>query len=184
MNDSLWSDDQPQSSGGSHDRSNSKAKSTTADADGVRQRLWVDGEASGMTFDPKKCKDTVRQGEVCSTGRTRSMARANCLRDSTTRWNQTWTRRPPRLRWIVFWQMELCETFIPRDGWYETLKSSKCASLGVNTNGWSSAKLSSPQELPTALDALWIFSRSNAVCQLSPWIARMLFIKFLNLTWW
>ena len=25
--------------------------------------------------------------------------------------NQTWTRRPPRLRWIVCWQMELCGTF-------------------------------------------------------------------------
>ena len=70
MNESLSSDGQPQSSGVSHDRSKSKAKSTTADADGVRQRLKFDGESSGMTFDPERCKDTVRQGEVNRSTRT------------------------------------------------------------------------------------------------------------------
>ena len=54
MNESPSSDGQPQSSGGSHDRSNSKAKSATDDADGVRQRLKFDGKASGMTPDPKR----------------------------------------------------------------------------------------------------------------------------------
>ena len=35
-----------------------------------------------------------------------------CLKDATARWNQTRTRQPPRLRWIVCWQTELCETFL------------------------------------------------------------------------
>ena len=65
MNESLSSDGQSQSSGGSHDRINSKATSTTADADGVRQGLKFDGEASEMTHDPKRCKESVRKGEVC-----------------------------------------------------------------------------------------------------------------------
>ena len=38
---------------------------------------------------------------------------------------------------------------------------------------------------PNALDALWPFSRANVVCQLSLWIALMLFIKLLSwMTWW
>ena len=64
MNESPPRDAQTQSSGGPHDRSSSKAKSTTADADGVRQRLKFDGEASGLTPDPQRCMQTVRQGEV------------------------------------------------------------------------------------------------------------------------
>ena len=40
---------QTPSSDGQHGRSHSKAKSSTDDADGVRQRLKFDGEASGMT---------------------------------------------------------------------------------------------------------------------------------------
>ena len=93
-----------------------------------------------MTPDSKRCEEAVRQGEVrqstapsgeslekkkvrfstevgavgaCATrttGRT-SMSRAKCSSDSISRWNQTWNRRPPRLRWIVCWQMELGETF-------------------------------------------------------------------------
>ena len=54
------------SSDGQHARSHSKAKSSTADADGVRQRLKFDGEASGMTPDPKRCKETLRQVERSS----------------------------------------------------------------------------------------------------------------------
>ena len=41
-----------------------KSKSSAADTDGVRQRLKFDGEASGMTPDPKKSKETVKQGEI------------------------------------------------------------------------------------------------------------------------
>ena len=33
-------------------------------ADGVRQRLKFDSEASGMTPDPKRSKETVKQGET------------------------------------------------------------------------------------------------------------------------
>ena len=37
--------------------------------------------------------------------------------------------------------------------------SSKCVSLGVNTNGRSSAKISSPQVLPTALVDILLLKR-------------------------
>ena len=45
------------------DASNIKSKSSVDTADGVRQRLKFDGEASGMTPDPKRSKETVKQGE-------------------------------------------------------------------------------------------------------------------------
>ena len=44
----------------SHIQSNSLADTT----DGVRQLLKFDGEASGMTPDPKRSKETVKQGET------------------------------------------------------------------------------------------------------------------------
>ena len=40
-----------------------KYKSSAADTDGVRQRLKFDGEASAMTPDPKRSKETVKRGE-------------------------------------------------------------------------------------------------------------------------
>ena len=43
------------------DASNNKSKSSVDTADGVRQRLKFDGEASGMTPDPKR---SVMQGET------------------------------------------------------------------------------------------------------------------------
>ena len=55
---------QTPSSDGQRDRSHIKAKSSAADTDGVRQRLKFDGEASGMTPDPKRSKESVRQGEI------------------------------------------------------------------------------------------------------------------------
>ena len=42
----------------------SSPKSSVDTADGVRQRLKLDGEASGMTPDPKRPKETVKQGET------------------------------------------------------------------------------------------------------------------------
>ena len=41
-----------------------KSKSSVDTADGVRQRLKFDGEVSGMTPDPKRSKETVKQGEI------------------------------------------------------------------------------------------------------------------------
>ena len=46
------------------DASHIKSKSSVVTADGVRQRLTFDGEASGMTPDPKRSKETVKQGET------------------------------------------------------------------------------------------------------------------------
>ena len=46
------------------DASHIKSKSSVDTADGVRQRLKFDGEASGMTPDPKRSKETVKQGET------------------------------------------------------------------------------------------------------------------------
>ena len=45
------------------DASHIKSKSLVDAADGVRQCLKLDGEASGMTPDPKRSKETVMQGE-------------------------------------------------------------------------------------------------------------------------
>ena len=47
-----------------HDASHIKSKSLVDAADGVRQRLKFVGEASGMTSDPKRSKETVKQGET------------------------------------------------------------------------------------------------------------------------
>ena len=49
---------------GGRDASHIKSKSSVDTADGVRQRLKFDGEASGMTPDPKRSKETVKQGEI------------------------------------------------------------------------------------------------------------------------
>ena len=46
------------------DASHIKSKSSVDTADGVRQRLKFDGEASGMTPDPRRSKETVKQGET------------------------------------------------------------------------------------------------------------------------
>ena len=46
------------------DASHIKSKSSVDTADEVRQRLKFDGEASGMTPDPKRSKETVKQGET------------------------------------------------------------------------------------------------------------------------
>ena len=46
------------------DASHIKSKSSLDTADGVRQRLKFDGEASGMTSDPIRSKETVKQGEI------------------------------------------------------------------------------------------------------------------------
>ena len=46
------------------DASHIKSKSSVDTADGVRQRLKFDGEAYGMTPDPKRSKETVKQGET------------------------------------------------------------------------------------------------------------------------
>ena len=46
------------------DASHIKSKSSVDTADGVRQRLKFDGEASGMTPDPKRSKETVKWGET------------------------------------------------------------------------------------------------------------------------
>ena len=46
------------------DASHIKPNSSVDTADGVRQRLKFDGEASGMTPDPKRSKETVEQGET------------------------------------------------------------------------------------------------------------------------
>ena len=42
------------------DASHIKSKASADAADGVRQRLKFDGEASGMTPDPKRSKETVQ----------------------------------------------------------------------------------------------------------------------------
>ena len=47
-----------------HNTGHVKSKSSAADTDGVRQRLKFDGEASGMTPDPKRSKETVKQGDI------------------------------------------------------------------------------------------------------------------------
>ena len=41
-----------------------KSKSSVADTNGVRQRLKFEFEASGIALDPKKSKETVKQGEI------------------------------------------------------------------------------------------------------------------------
>ena len=41
-----------------------KSKSSVDATDGVRQPLKFDGEASGMTPDAKRSKDTAKQGEI------------------------------------------------------------------------------------------------------------------------
>ena len=46
------------------DVSHVKSKSSVDTADGVRQHLKFDGEASGMTSVPKRPKETVKQGET------------------------------------------------------------------------------------------------------------------------
>ena len=46
------------------DASHIKSKSPVDTTDGVRQRLKFDGEASGMTPDPKRSKETAKQGET------------------------------------------------------------------------------------------------------------------------
>ena len=46
------------------DTSHIKSKSSVGTSDGVRQHLKFDGEASGMTPDPKRSKETVKQGET------------------------------------------------------------------------------------------------------------------------
>ena len=46
------------------DASHIKSKSSVDTADGVGQRFKFDGEASGMTRDPKRSKETVKQGET------------------------------------------------------------------------------------------------------------------------
>ena len=50
------------------DASHMKSKSSVDTADGVRQRLKFDGEASGMTLDPKRSKETVKEGKSQSSG--------------------------------------------------------------------------------------------------------------------
>ena len=63
--------------------------------------------------------------------------------------------------------------------------STKFALWDANTGGRSSGTISLLQELPTAPDVLWTFSRLNVVCQHSLWIALMLSMKLLSLTtWW
>ena len=63
--------------------------------------------------------------------------------------------------------------------------STKSASWDANTDGRSSGKTCLPRELHTGLDELWTSSRSNVVCLLSLWIARMLTIRLLSWkTWW
>ena len=140
------------------DASHIKSKSSVDTADGVRQRLKFDGEASGMTPDPKRSKETVKQGEICesnalpcwsrlrgrkcdscpilemaapllspwktwlkTTGQT-SMARVRCLRDSISRWNQTWKLSTLKLHWIVCWKMNGVVRDIPGAEvcWHET----------------------------------------------------------------
>ena len=46
------------------DASHIKSKSSVDTTDGVRHRLKFDGEASGMTPNPKRSKETVKQGEI------------------------------------------------------------------------------------------------------------------------
>ena len=46
------------------DTSHIKSKSSVDAADGVRRRLKFDREASGMTPDPNRSKETVKQGET------------------------------------------------------------------------------------------------------------------------
>ena len=46
------------------DASHIKSKSSLDDTSGVRQRLKFDGLATGMTPDPKRSKETVKQGET------------------------------------------------------------------------------------------------------------------------
>ena len=46
------------------DASHIKSKSSLDDTSGVRQRLKFDGVATGMAPDPKRSKETVKQGEI------------------------------------------------------------------------------------------------------------------------
>ena len=63
--------------------------------------------------------------------------------------------------------------------------SARLASWDANTDGTSSGKTSLPQELHTALDELRTSSRSNAVCPLSLWTARILTTKLPSwMMWW
>ena len=123
------------------DASNIKSKCSLDDATGVRQRLKFDGVATGMTPDPKRSKETVKQGEIresnalprkwCDSRRNlemaarvqsrrkswlraaglTSMARDRCSRDSIARWNQISIRQSLRLRWIACWKTELFVIF-------------------------------------------------------------------------
>ena len=68
---------------------------------------------------------------------------------------------------------------VVRDTPWKT-RNTKCVSLDANACGRRSVRIFSLQELHTALDALWTFSRSSGVCQPSLWIARMPFIRRLS----
>ena len=46
------------------DASHIKSKSSVDSDDGLPQRLKFDGDASGITPDPKRLKETVKRGEV------------------------------------------------------------------------------------------------------------------------
>ena len=86
-----------------------------------------------MTPDPKRSKETVKQGETRESnalpgesperkevrflpdsgdgGVAMSMARDRCSRDSIARWSPTWILSTLKLHRIVCWKMELCKTF-------------------------------------------------------------------------
>ena len=49
---------------GGRDASLIKSKSSLDDGSGERQRLKFDGVATGMTPDPKRPKETLKQGEM------------------------------------------------------------------------------------------------------------------------
>ena len=132
---------------------------------------WSDGHGQGQMFQGLHCKvepdlDTINTeaalDRLLENGVVRDIPRAEGagMKHLTTRWEKSWRKRN-------------------KSG------STKFASWDVNTDGRSSGKTSSPGELHTALDGLWTSSRSNVVCLLSLWIARMFFIRLLSwMMWW
>ena len=82
------------------------------------------------------------------------------MKQLTTRWEKTWRKRNNE------WEYKV--RFVGREyRWQEFREDSL------------------PRELRTALDELWTSSRSNVVCPLSLWTARMLTTKLPSwMMWW
>ena len=130
---------------------------------------WSDEHGQGQMFEGLHCKvepdlDTINTeaalDRLLENGVVRDIPRAEgaC-------WHETLGRKP--------------------GGNATTNGSTRFASWDANTGGRSSGKTCLLRELRTALDELWTSSRSNDVCPLSLWTARMLTTKLPSwMMWW